>query len=120
MNADEKFPSSDYRRVDDVHIFMEHVGRNGKGHPERFDKTSLQKIVDRCNARDEKGSFCPITLGHTPTPDMKEKGVKQPPIIGYLSNYKLAKLKDDVWSITASEYRREDKLDDFRDNPPRS
>ena len=85
---------TEYVLVPDVAIFDEHEeegepdSKGKPGKPRKFTKKALQLIADRSNARDKTGTLCPISLGHT-DPGQND-ATKQPPIVGFARNYRVA------------------------------
>lgn len=52
----------------------------------RFDEPALREIASRCAARDARGAWCPLTIGHT-VPGAPE--THQPESVGYARNWRV-------------------------------
>ena len=81
--------SGEYVCVPNVVCFDEHdeFDRTGKL-VRRFDRNKLQKIVDKCNAREQAtGDLAVIAPGHSRDDITNEE--HQPPIWGYAANYRV-------------------------------
>lgn len=68
-------------------VFDQHVERGADGTVSRsFGETELQEIARRCAARDARGAWCPLTIGHT-APGRPEH--EQPQSVGYARNWRV-------------------------------
>lgn len=86
-------------KVEDVNVFGEHTARHPKtGKFFAVDKARLERIAERCNARDAKGQLCVLFPGHTLADERDENGKvtrkipesEQPAPLGYAREFKVA------------------------------
>lgn len=80
--ADNAFVVVPARAVFDVHDEHAPDGKLLR----RFGVSELNHIASRCNARDARGAWCPLTLGHT-RPGRPES--EQPASVGYARNFRV-------------------------------
>lgn len=106
-----------YVRVPDRAIFDAHVEKNKKGKVVRkFEKADLERIARNCNQRDQTGTLCPITIGHT-DPDEPDE-TKQPELVGYARKFRVA--YDQAlgkWTLRADYYIRKDAFGEAKTFP---
>lgn len=92
-----------------VAVFDAHTERDGEGDVvRRFSRADLEEIARNGNARALRGSPCPLTLGHTDPDEQDER--KQPEIVGYAKNYRVAHSAAlNRWVLTADFFIRKDR-----------
>lgn len=121
--AKTQYPEDKYDYVRSVAVFSEHMGHDHDGGQRQYTKADLQKIVDCNNHRIlDTQQFVPISDGHTPTPEMKNKGISNPKIMAWAGNYRMGMIGDENprWAIFQDEYRKKENADYFRSHPRRS
>lgn len=123
VKAQQKFAKGEFELSPDHVVFAEHSIPGHGGKVEQYDRAALEGIVAKLNARiRDRGAFPPVCDGHTPTPEDMAKGAIPPRILGYQSNFRLAKIGNEnpTYAIACDEYHRKDCADELRSKPRRS
>jgi hypothetical protein len=121
--ARKKFPPDEFVHVPDVCVFAEHETVDSHGEPQKYDQSALQAIIDKCNDRIfETENFAPLTDGHTPEPEDRKRGAKEPLVVGFVGPYKLGTIGKNKkkYAIFADEWRIKESAADLKRRPRRS
>jgi hypothetical protein len=120
--ARDYFDPDKYSESRDVVVFCEHVvpdsaTANGTKITGNYDSYSLAAMCDNMNGRiRDTDQFSPIAKGHT------AKGAVEPDLLGYSGAMRLGMVgrEKPKFAVLTDEYRRNDKLEEFRSLPGRS
>jgi hypothetical protein len=120
--ARDWFSPDEYQEVRDIYEFEEHtvpdsVASDGSTISGSYDRYSLAAMCDGMNARiADANLFNPLSKGHT------AKGQPEPELMGYGGAKRLVMVGrlNPRFAIATDEYRRRDKLEEFKQMPGRS
>lgn len=123
--AAKKFPAERFSRATRIPVFTEHetvrrkldASGNVVEEPVKWDRNKLAAMCYQMNHRVlDTGSFSPITEGHTPDKNARDKGCPQPPVLGYQGKFRLGLIGNlnPKWTIFCDEYRHIEDADKFQ------
>jgi hypothetical protein len=121
-HARDHFDPDKYQEARDVVVFCEHSvpdskSLDGSTISGTYDQYSLAAMCDNMNGRiRDTDQFSPISKGHT------VKGGAEPDLLGFSGAMRLGMIgrENPKFAVLTDEYRRADKLDDFKSLPGRS
>lgn len=119
------FPEGEFVTLTNTPVFAEHETKARDGRTLKFGRSELQMIVNRCNRRiRETGDYAAITLGHTPSPEEKERGVKMPDLVGFAGPFRLGIIGEpgarQRYAILADQHIFKDEVNRVKKHPRRS
>lgn len=119
------FPDEQFVTVRDIPVFTEHETVTGSGRKLKFGAYELGCIVNRNNRRiTETGDYAAVTLGHTPDPEQKAMGQKEPELIGFAGPFKLGMIGNpgerQRYAVLADFHYFKEDLDKVKKHPRRS
>ncbi len=120
--ARDHFDPEKYSEARDVVVFCEHsvpdsTSASGSVISGTYDQYSLAAMCDNMNCRiRDTDQFSPISKGHT------IKGKSEPDLLGFSGAMRLGMIgrENPKFAVITDEYRRADKLEDFKSLPGRS
>jgi len=120
--ARDHFDPDKYSEARDVVVFCEHsvpdsLSADGSTISGTYDSYSLAAMCENMNGRiRDTAQFSPISKGHT------QKGAAEPDLLGFSGAMRLGMIgrENPKFAVLTDEYRRADRLEDFKGLPGRS
>lgn len=121
--ADERFPPDKFQACLDKVVYAEHEYPRGDGKSDKYDRAALVAIAENMNRRvRDTGDVPPIVEGHTPSAADKVAGARMPAILGYQSNFRVAKIGNENprYALVCDEFHHKEDAAKLRKMPRRS